>query len=165
MGENSKLNYSTTIKQHSLDLFEKKTTERDSISEAEGQSFTNIFAVDCKKKNLICAKCFVLWQISHWGLPTKIKRAATTKNICFETIYKIYLLFLKHARYQTIYPLQCFWNAYCKNDFVAGLKLHLFKSWGDEIMNYLSLMLVIIRTWFLAITAMSKLFCPNREVR
>ena len=60
MGENSKLNYSTTIKQHSLELFEKKTTEQVSISEAEGQSFTNIFAVDCKKKNLICAKCFVL---------------------------------------------------------------------------------------------------------
>ena len=49
--ENTKSSYYTSIKLQALKMFEKKTTKKKhSIPEDEGQSFTDIFAMDDEKK-------------------------------------------------------------------------------------------------------------------
>ena len=74
-------------------------------------------------------------------MSTKMKRTTKTRNICFETINKINILFLKQTRYQAEYSISIVDAVRTiRKISVDGLKPCTFKSWVEEIINYLSSM-------------------------
>lgn len=64
--------------------------------------------------------------INQLAIVNKYQMRCNNKNICFETIYKIYLLFLKEQGTRQYIHFNSFCDACCKNDFCYWLKTAFF---------------------------------------
>ena len=106
--ENTKLNDLDPIKQQPLKLFEKKTTKKKhSIPEDKGQLFTDIFAIYDEEKLDLCKIMECCVTSKSWAIVSvDEKSCSNNKHLLGNHSQKIYLLFLKNTRYQTIYLLQ-----------------------------------------------------------
>ena len=163
--EGTKLSYYDPFKQQPLKLFENKTTKKKhSTPEDEGQSFTDIFAMHDEKKldlrkimdNCVASKP---WAVLNEDEKSRSNSKHLLQNHLknFSSIPKIHKI-LGNMSTSIVDVMRAI-----RTISVAALKPLTFKSWADEIMNYLGLMCGNNLNVILTIKAMIAVFRPNRE--
>ena len=144
-----------------MKLLKKKTTKKYSIPENEDQSFTEIFAMyDKQKLDLRKMMDYYVTSRPYAIVNEDEKSRNNNKHLFRNHLQNLSPIPETHNVPDNISTSIVDAMRAIRMISVAGLKLRTFKSWADEIMNYLSSM---PGTLFLTITAMSTLIRPNRE--
>ena len=113
----------------------RKQQKRRALSEG-WRSITHWhFCSGPQEKNLICAKCITAWQVIHWWLSTKTKRAAAAKNMFWYHLQNFSPAPKRHKVTDNTSTLIVFVMHAIRITSVTGLELCLFNSWACRKMK------------------------------
>ena len=125
-----------------MKLIEKKTTKKKHlIPEDEGQSFTEIFAM-CEMKKLDLLKIMdYCVKVKLWAIVNEDEKSHNNNKRLFRNhLQKLYPIPKLHKVPDNISTSIVDAMRAIRMIYVACLKPRPFKSWADEIINYISSM-------------------------